>query len=438
MDFDPVWHPYTPNPSIGPQASFIRAQGQYVFDADGRRYFDATSSWWCNLHGHCHPRLVNALSEQAKVLDQILLSPHSHPVATELAAKLLKVMGRPFYKVFYSDDGSTAVEAALKMLLQYWHIKGEQRKIFVSMQGAYHGDTLGAVAVSDTPQFHRFFDIFSLRQTWKVAQPYCYRCPVGLERKSCHLECADSIGAVLKEHHTEIAGFIVEPLVMGAGGMVVYPADYVQQILFECKKYGIPVIFDEVFTGFGRTGSLFAFEQFELKPDIVCLSKGLTSGMLPLGATVASEMIWEVFQPGPEKTFFHGHTFTGNALSCRVALESLKLLEEDQTLRKNLTLSQEMQSHSDRFRSLEWVGDVRALGMIWALELVENKREKKCFTPSNQLGWLLAEKLWEEGVWVRPLNQVLYLVPPYCSTVQDLRHALDTLYFFLEKRERIG
>lgn len=432
FDSDPVWHPYTPTPPVGPVATFTKAEGQYVFDESGKRYFDGTSSWWCNIHGHCHPRLAKALSEQAKVLDQILLSPHSHPVATELAAKLLEVMGGHFAKVFYSDDGSTAVEAALKMLLQYWHLKGQDRKTFVSLHGAYHGDTLGAVAVSDTPQFHHYFDIVNL-PTLKVTQPYCYRCPLNKDPNTCKTECSDSIEEVLAQNKNKTAGFIVEPLVMGAGGMVVYPEKYLTRLMEICKKYGVPVIFDEVFTGFGRTGTLFAFEKMSLKPDIVCLSKGLTSGMLPLGATVVSPEIWKAFQPGVEKTFFHGHTFTGNALSCRVALESLKVFEEEKTLEKNQMHIKWMEGQASRFRALSSVGDVRHLGMIWAIELVKDKASKECYSPANKLGWMVAEKLWELGVWVRPLNQILYFVPPYCSTAEDLKHAFDALYLALEK-----
>lgn len=418
MAWDPIWHPYTPEPPIGPETTFVKAEGQYVYSIDGKKYFDGTSSWWCNIHGHCHPRLASALADQAHTLDQILLSPHSHPVATELAEKLLERLPPNFKKIFYSDDGSTAVEAAMKMLLQYWHLKGEDRKLFVSLSGAYHGDTLGAVSISDTPLFHHYFDTVKI-PSLKVPQPYCYRCPLGKRFPECEVACADPLEITLKENAKQIAGFFIEPLVMGASGMVIYPKQYVDRALTLCKEYGVPVVFDEVFTGFGRTGSFFALDTNALKPDIVCLSKGLTSGMLPLGVTAVSGEIWDAFTGGREKTFFHGHTFTGNGLSCRVALESLKLFEEERTLEKNQIFIDQMKKETERFVKLPVVGDVRQQGMIWALELSDTHKE---------IGWQIAEELWKEGVWIRPLRQIIYFVPPYCSTTEDLHHAFDCLF----------
>lgn len=429
---NPIWHPYTPSPHLGPKANFVKAKDQYVYDDKGNQYFDATSSWWCNLHGHCHPRLVEALSEQANELDQILLSPHTHPIASKLAARLLEVTDPTFSKVFYSDNGSTAVEVALKLLLQYWHLRGENRKTFVSLSGAYHGDTLGAIAVSDTPQFHRYFQFVNLAA--KIAAgPYCYRCPMGKTRATCQIECIDSFHQILREHHREIAGIIVEPLVLGAGGMIVYPEEYLKKLVLLAKEYHIPVIFDEVFTGFGRTGTLFAFHKMPIPPSIVCLSKGLTSGMLPMGATLIASEIVSAFDGGSEKTFYHGHTFTGNALSASVALESLKIFEEEGVLKRNERLSALMQEQGGRFLELPHVGDVRHTGMIWAMELVEDKYSKKMFSPPNRLGWEIAKLLWAEGIWVRPMNQVLYVIPPYCSTQEDLKKTFDALYFSLVK-----
>lgn len=397
-----VWHPYTPVPHHGPRALLTRAEGAYVYDKDGRALFDATSSWWCNIHGHCHPRLVEALHRQASQLDQVLFSPHSHPVAIELADRLVEKLGKPFAKVFYSDDGSTAVEAALKMALQYWQLAGEARRTkFVSLQNAYHGDTLGAVSVSHVSTFHHFFSDLKA-PTFSLASPY----PENLRR-------------LFKEHGGEIAALILEPLVLGAGGMVMYSPETLEELVAEAKRHGILVIFDEVFTGFGRTGTFFAMEQISSRPDIVCLSKGLTSGMLPLAATVASDEIFARFVGGDERTFYHGHTFTANALGCAVAVESLKLFDEGNVIEKNRMFRPLFEREAEKFRALRYVKDVRTIGMIWVAEL---------HADSNRPGWSIASRLWDEGVWVRPLGNLLYLVPPFCSTESDLQAAFRLLY----------
>lgn len=426
-----VWHPYTAIPHTGPRTSLVRAEGAFLWDESGHRLYDATSSWWSQIHGHCHPRLVDALSKQASTLDQVLFAPHTHPVAARLSEKLVRTIGAPFQRVFYSDDGSTAVEAALKMAAQYWQNKGQpQRRHFLSIEEGYHGDTLGAVSVGYVKEFHHFFD--------KVVQPslmgtfpYCYRCPLEKTYPSCQVACLDKTKSILEKHGSEIAAFIVEPLVMGAAGMVMYPKEYLEQTIKLCREHGVLVIFDEVFTGFGRTGKMFAADHFDalsLKPDMICLSKGLTSGMLALGATLATEEIYQAFCGSEEKKFYHGHTFTANALACSVALESLKIFEDEGVLVRNERLAQVMRDETPRFERLANVGEVRQIGVIWALEIVEDKVQKNTLKPANKRGWAICERMWERGIWARPMGGVLYLVPPYCTSEQDLRHAFDVLY----------
>jgi adenosylmethionine---8-amino-7-oxononanoate aminotransferase len=429
-----IWHPFTPEPHLGPKTAWVRAEGAYVYDARGRRYFDATSSWWCQIHGHCHPRIVEAIRRQAGVMDQVMFAPHTHALAVELASKLLQHLGTPFSKVFYSDDGSTAVETALKMALQYFEQTGQpRRRRFVSLDRGYHGDTLGAVSVSGHEEYHGKFE--SLLSTRRATAPYCYRCPLDLRFPECEVACLHSLEAWLDEKGTEVAAVIVEPLVLAAGGMISYPQAYLERLVEMSRRRGALVIFDEVFTGFGRTGTFFALDKVteNLKPDLVCLSKGLTSGVIPLAATVVKEEIWQAFRGGPGRTFYHGHTFTANPLGCAVALESLKIFEEENVLEKNKALSAIMEEASEEFREMAHVGNVRHLGMIWAIEMVRDKKSRECFDPPNGPLWNIATALWDQGVWMRPLNQMLYLVPPYCTRPEELREVFSLLSTAVKK-----
>lgn len=424
-----LWHPYTPVPALGPASTlFVRAEGAHVYDDKGKKYLDGTGSWWCQVHGHCHPRLVAALTKQASQLDQILFSPHTHPVAIDLSEALLKKLGSPFTRLFFSDDGSTAVEVALKMAIQYWVNRGQPKRTrFLSLGRGYHGDTLGTVAVGDVGVFQGAF-AGSHAGSVKAPEPYCYRCPLGKEYPTCEVACAMELERLLDRHADECAAVIVEPLVMGAGGMIVYPTEYLEKITRAARERGILVIYDEVFTGFGRTGTFFAFEQVTTRPDLVCLSKGLTSGMLPLAVTAATEAIYDTFAGGGEKTFYHGHTFTANALGCAVALESLKIFDDEKVIERNRELSALMAAQRERFAALPRVGDVRHRGMIWAIELVADKRTRALPEPLNGWGWEIATHLFEQGIWVRPLHNTLYFVPPYCVTPSELKRAFDVLY----------
>jgi adenosylmethionine-8-amino-7-oxononanoate aminotransferase len=273
----------------------------------------------------------------------------------------------------------------------------------------------------------------------RAAAPYSYRCPVGLAYPSCRVACLDAIEAVIEKHHAEVAALIVEPLVLGAAGMVVYPTEYLERLVRLARARGILVIFDEVFTGFGRTGTFFAMDQVapDARPDIVCLSKGLTAGMMPLAATVARRGIFEVFG-GPDRAFYHGHTYTGNPLGCAVALESLAIFEEERTLEKNARLSAVMAGETERFRALPVVGEVRHLGMIWAAELVTDKASKKMPQPANGPGWRVAQRLWDQGFWIRPLHNMVYCVPTYASTESELRDFFQLLYSSLSEETDFG
>lgn len=425
-DSHSVWHPYTSEPSQGPKTVWERAEGAYVYDETGKKFFDATASWWCQLHGHCHPRLVQAMTDQAKQLDQVLFAPHTHPTAVELADRLSALLGMD--RVFFSDDGSTAVEAGLKMALQYWHLKNRPKKrLFLSLTEGYHGDTLGAVSVGYVKEFHHFFDGL-IQPMPRAMQPYCYRCPLEKSYPGCDVACLQSPKEILESRGEEIAALVIEPLVMGAAGMVMYPEKYLDELVRLCRANDVLIMYDEVFTGFGRTGKMFAQDWLEERPDISCLAKGLTSGMLPLGATLATDEIYQAFTGQEKNKFYHGHTFTANAISCAVALENLKIFEEENVLEKNLTWIDRMAQETERFRLLPHVGEVRQKGMIWAIELVLDKESKTEPTPLNGPGWKIAEKLWEKGLWTRPLANILYLIPPYCLTEGVLKEFFDELY----------
>lgn len=433
-----VWHPFTPNPHLGPRTVLEKAAGSYVYDIDGKRYFDATSSWWTNVHGHCHPRLAETLARQAAEMDQVLFSPHSHRVGIELSEMLLEKLGARFSQVFYSDDGSTAVEAALKMAIQFWVHAGEPERVkFLSIDEAYHGDTLGVVGIGGTQAFSEPFAHFQ-KPNFRSTVPYCYRCPVGRTYPDCAIGCLDETEARLVREHSQIAALVVEPLVLGAAGMITYPTEYVARLVRLARRYGLLVIFDEVFTGFGRTGTFFAMEQLpaDCLPDIVCLSKGLTAGTIALGATVVSPRVRESFN-GPGRTFYHGHTFTGNPIACAVARESLRLFDEQRTIEANQKLIQIFKDAIPRFNALAIVGEVRHRGMIWALEIVDDKTTKARPVPANGRGWAVAQRLWERGIWIRPLHNVIYVVPPYCTTETELRSVLDMLYFELTNEIQI-
>ncbi len=388
-----IWHPFTGSPPVGPRELIVKGEREWLIDSNGRRYFDATSSWWCQIHGHSHPELVRALSRQAETLDHALFAPHSHAPAILLAELLLKELGEPFKKVFYSDNGSTAVETAMKMCWQFWRNKKVFGRIrFAAFEGAYHGDTLGAVSLGGVDKFHGHFKDFGAA-TVSV--------PVPSDRDS--LETGKEM---LRAHADTLCAFFVEPLIQGARGMKFHTAPLLNELVSFAKKSGVLVVFDEVFTAFGRTGSFFAFQQIEERPDIICLAKGLTSGMLPLSATVVRDEIFESFA---SDTFFHGHTFSGNPLGCAVGLRSLELFRDERVLEKNKELESILKE------ACESIEGSRHLGMVFAFEV------------AGRSGWDICERVWEKGIWMRPLGNTLYVIPPYCTSPSTLKSVLNIL-----------
>jgi adenosylmethionine-8-amino-7-oxononanoate aminotransferase len=418
------WHPYTQMRSLreAPPVLIERAEGIRLYDADGNWYYDTIASWWCNVHGHGHPRLREALARQFAELDHVLFGAIAHKPAIALAERLVKLTPEGLTRVFYSDNGSTAVEVALKMSMQYWRNLGRPEKCrFLAFDRGYHGDTVGCMSVSGVDLFRGAFAplLFPVTQ---VPTPYCYRCPVGAIPGSCGQACVGAIEAALQAGAGELAAIIIEPLLLGAGGMIVYPAAVLRAIANLAQQYGIHLILDEVATGFGRTGTMFACEQAGVRPDFLCLSKGLTSGVLPFAATLTTEPVYEAFlgDAGSGRTFYHGHTFTANPLGCAVALASLDLFDELELLAHVQLLAARLQAGVAQFAHLPGVGETRGIGLVGALEFVSDQAERTPLAPGHPLLAHLYARGLHAGVILRPIGNVLYLFLPHCTRLEEL------------------
>ncbi len=431
-DLKYIWHPFTQMKDYETEDPIIidRGKGIYLWDLEGNKYIDGISSWWVNTLGHSHPRLNEALKKQTKKIEHVLLAGFSHEPAIELAERLINLMPESLTKVFYSDNGSTAVEVALKMAYQYWLQSGFPNKNkFIALKNSYHGDTLGAVSVGGVDVYHKIykpllFDIF------QAESPYCYRCPAKKEKFFCELECLNSVEKILEKHAGEIAGIIIEPLVQAAAGMIIYPAKYLTKLRSLCDKYNILLIDDEVAMGFGRTGKMFAFEHANIAPDIVCLAKGLTAGYLPLSATITSDKIYQAFYDDYEKlkTFFHGHSFTGNPLAASIAVENLKIFEEEKIIESIQPKIQKLKLELEKFWKFDCVGDIRQIGMIGAVEIVKNKKTKEPYSFEERIGSKIYKEALKKGAILRPLGSVIYFMPPYAITENEIKLLTNIAY----------
>jgi adenosylmethionine-8-amino-7-oxononanoate aminotransferase len=427
-----VWHPYTQMQTAPPPLPIVSGKGVYLYTEDGRRILDGISSWWVNIHGHSHPALNAALAAQAARLEHVMFAGCTHPPAVDLAERLVSVLPPGLTRVFYSDNGSTAVEVAVKLATQYWINKGEpQRQTLVALHHAYHGDTVGAMSVSGDSIFTRAFAPL-LFPVMRAHAPYCYRCPLGLERASCGVDCLAGLEQTLASLADSAAAVIVEPMLQGAGGMIVWPAEFLAGVRRLCDRFGVLLIADEVLTGFGRTGRMFACEHADVTPDIICLSKALTAGYLPLGATCTTDAVYEAFLSDDRcRTFFHGHSFTANPLACAVALASLELFEHDATLNRVKRLEAQLQAGLAPLAELPLVGDVRVIGGVGAIELVSGhadlKGQRREGGYLDDIGPRLAAQFLDRGLLLRPLGNVLYFMPPYVITGEETAWALDQI-----------
>jgi adenosylmethionine---8-amino-7-oxononanoate aminotransferase len=433
-DHDHLWHPFTPMQAYVAEPPLIidRAHGCLLVDLDGREYIDGVSSLWCNIHGHRVPELDAAIREQLdKVAHSTLLGLANEP-AIQLARRLVEAAPPGLTRVFYSDDGATAVEVALKMAFQYWRQRPEPRPgktRFLALHGAYHGDTIGDVSVGDIGRFHSLFAPL-LFPTLRAPSPYCYRCPLGLERARCRIDCVDALADLVRQHADTLAAVVIEPLVQGAAGMITAPAGYLARVREVTRAHDVLLIADEVAVGFGRTGSLFACSQEDVVPDFLCLAKGLTGGYLPLAATLTTEEVFAAFLGRPEegKTFFHGHTYTGNPLGAAVALASLDLFEKNRVLEALPAKVERLGGHLARLADLPCVGDVRQCGLMAGIELVRDRQSKERFPAEQRLGAAVCRRARAQGVLLRPLGDVVVVMPPLTIEYSLLDRLCAVLY----------
>lgn len=444
-----IWHPFTQMKEWANEKPVIISEGRgsHLIGVDGRMYIDGVSSLWVNIHGHRKKEIDEAIRDQMdKIAHSTLLGLGNVP-AIRLAEKLVKVIHRAALssrqsaktvgangpsdptKVFYSDNGSTSVEVALKMAFQYWKHKGVSGKErFLSLNNAYHGDTLGAVSVGGIDIFHSAFGPL-LFNTYKAPSPYCYRCELGMKYPGCGLACLSKMEDILSAHHTGIAALIIEPLVQAAGGMIVSPPGYLKGARELCAKYDVLFIADEVATGFGRTGKMFACEHEAVIPDMICLSKGITGGYLPLAVTVASGEIYNAFlgEFSELKTFFHGHSYTGNPLGCAAALACLDIFEKEETLKNIQPKIGVLENWLDEISFLPHVGDARNKGLMAGVELVRDKETKASYPWEEKMGWRVCHHAREKGILIRPLGNVIVIMPPLSISKDDLRYMLDAI-----------
>lgn len=436
-DFEYIWHPFTQMKDYETNSPIVieRGEGIYVYDMKGNKYIDAVASWWVNTLGHSNKRLNKALSEQAEKIEHVIFSGFTHKPAIELSEKLVQITPEPLKKVFFSDNGSTAVEVALKMAYQYWAQTGNPEKSkFIALKNSYHGDTLGVVSIGGCDLFHKvykplLFDIF------QALSPYCYRCPMNQKQGECSFECTYEIENILKKNHQNIAGIVIEPLIQGAGGMIIYPVEYLKIVRELCDKYDVLLIDDEVAMGFGRTGKMFACEHAAISPDIMCLAKGITAGYMPLAVTLSTQKVYDAFYDDYEKTktFYHGHSFTGNPLACAIAVENLKILEEEKILENNLPKIKQLKKGLEKFKVLKNVGDVRHLGMIGAVEIVKDKETKEPFDFKDRIEMGIYREGLKNGIIMRPIGNTFYFMPPYIITEKELDEMLDIAYKTIKK-----
>ena len=428
-DYEVIWHPFTHQKNRLPPIPIVKGKGTLLFDETGNEYIDAISSWWVTIHGHAHPYIAEKLYKQAITLEQVIFAGFTHEPAVALAERLLPILPNNFSKIFYSDNGSTSTEVALKMSLQYWWngreasvnskqlaVNSKTRTKILAFKDAYHGDTFGAMSVSDR-------SVFTLAFHDKLFEVLFIDTPSATN--------IEELKNTINKEGTAIAAFIYEPLVQGAGGMRMYDAHWMNELLKAVKQHDIICIADEVMTGFGRTGKLFASEYMEERPDIICLSKGLTGGTMALGVTACTDRIYQAYLSDDKlKTFFHGHSFTANPLACTAALASMDLLMQEDCFNQiewiteqNKLFAERLTTHNSRLT----IKNIRTLGTIIAFEIAEGKDEYL-----NNIAGNITKKALDEGVYIRPLGNTVYIMPPYCITEEELEIVYEVILLMLK------
>ncbi|HIA02080.1 MAG TPA: adenosylmethionine--8-amino-7-oxononanoate transaminase [Myxococcales bacterium] len=429
-----LWHPFTPHsayPNEDP-LMIVGGDGHYLIDADGRRLLDAVSSLWCSILGHRRPEIDAAVHAQVdKIAHSTFLGNASEP-AVRLAKRLVEIAPPGLSRVFYSDNGSTSVEVALKMAYQYHQQVGStsnaQRKSFLTVGNAYHGDTIGAVSVGGIDLFHQVYHPL-LFETQSAPSPYCYRCPLGLSRDRCQIDCTAELVRKIHAMGEHLAAVVMEPGMQGAAGMINLPEGSLRKVRDACDQVGTLLILDEVAMGFGRTGKMFACDHEKVTPDFLCLAKGLTGGYLPMAATLTTEQIFEAFLGPPEdgKTFFHGHTYTGNQLGAAAALATLDVLEEEQIIAAVAPRITQLTRELEELWKHTAVGDIRQAGLAAGIELVADRAEKTPFDSAKRVGMKVCLAARKHGVFLRPLGDVIVLMPPLTITESELSRIVSAI-----------
>lgn len=434
-----IWHPFTQMADWVKEDPLIVAagEGSYLIDVWGRRYLDGVSSLWVNLHGHRRQEIDRAVVAQLGRIAHSTFLGLSNPPAIELAKELVEVAPPGLEKVFYSDNGSTAVEVALKMAFQYWQQCPERqpsRTSFITFVNGYHGDTIGSVSLGGNDLFHRIYHPL-LFQTVKVRSPYCYRCPWGKEYPGCHMSCLEEVAEAMRRNRDRVAAVVIEPLVQAAGGMLVFPSGYTRRVRELAAEHRILFIADEVATGFGRTGSLFACEREQVQPDLLAVAKGISGGYLPLAATLTTEEIFLAFcgEYDQQKTFFHGHSYTANPLACAAALANLEIFRREDTLGHLQGKIACLKDGLTRFWELEHVGDIRQVGFMVGIELVRRKDSREPYPYKDKMGIRVVREARKKGLILRPLENVIVLMPPLSISLPELGELLAITYDAIEE-----
>jgi adenosylmethionine-8-amino-7-oxononanoate aminotransferase len=431
-----VWHPFTQMAEYEPLI-VERARGCVLYDLDGRAYLDGVSSLWCNVHGHCHPRIDAAIREQLQRVAHVTLLGASNPTTIRLAKRLIDLAPPSLEHVFFSDDGATAVEVALKMAFQYWRQRSDprpQKTCYLALGDAYHGDTLGSVSVGGVERFHAMFRPL-LFETLRAPAPDPYRTPPGVapgELLAYHLRLLETI---LREHSPRIAALVIEPLVQAAAGILVHPPGYLREVRELTRRYDVLLIADEVAVGMGRTGRMFACEHEQVAPDLLCVAKGLTGGYMPLAATLASDEIWRAFLGtyAQSKSFFHGHTYGGNPLGAAAALATLDVFDEEQTLARLTVKIERLAEHLARIARLPHVGHTRQCGLMAGIELVADVSTKEPYPWAQQRGGQVCRAAREQGVLLRPLGNVVVIMPPLAIEIAQLDRIAEAVEFGIRR-----
>jgi len=423
-DLSVLWHPCTQmkDHELLPLIPIRRGEGVWLEDFDGKRYLDAVSSWWVNVFGHANPRINQRIKDQLDQLEHVMLAGFSHQPVVELSERLVKITPPGLDRVFYTDNGSTGIEVALKMSYHYWRNSGQPNKQrFVTLTNSYHGETVAAMSVGDVALFTDTYKPLLL-DTFKVPSPDCFMRPEGMSWEEHSRNMFAHMEQTLAEHHADIAAVIVEPLIQGAGGMRMYHPVYLKLLRDACDRYQVHLILDEIAVGFGRTGTMFACEQANITPDFLCLSKALTGGYLPMAAVLTTDKMYQAFYDDYStlRAFLHSHTYTGNPLACAAALATLDIFEQDHVIEANKALAARMNKATAHLSDHPQVGEVRQTGMAVAIEMVQDKASKTSYPWQERRGLKVYQHALQRGALLRPLGSVVYFLPPYTITEEQI------------------